>query len=50
MKTTPTGIPIFPCKNCGREHPSNRDHCLQCGQASAFLDPDGICLPCGRKP
>lgn len=23
--------------------------CLRCGVSGVFLDPDGICLPCGKE-
>lgn len=44
--STPTGVPIIPCDECGREHPAGRGHCLDCGRASFFRDRDGRCLKC----
>jgi ribosomal protein S14 len=46
-RTTATGVPIRPCAECGREHPITYAHCIACGRASAFIDPDGLCVPCG---
>lgn len=34
--TTPTGIPIRDCQECGRAHPITRPHCPGCGLALAF--------------
>lgn len=49
-RTTQTGIPIRECSKCGYTHAITRDHCLCCGRPSAFLDPDGICIPCSKTP
>ena len=47
MITTPSGIPIIECDECGWTHPSNRTHCDRCGRPSAFIDHDsGYCLSC----
>lgn len=49
MSTTPTGIPIIECSECGWSHPSNRVHCDRCGKASAFIDPHHrLCLNCSQ--
>lgn len=49
MSTTPTGIPIIECSECGWSHPSNRVHCGRCGKASAFIDPHHrLCLNCSQ--
>ena len=48
MKTTQMGIPYIDCDQCGRTHPAGRRHCIQCGSASAFIDPDDICIHCYR--
>ena len=34
--TTPTGIAVEPCAQCGRSHPVTRAHCPKCGIASLF--------------
>jgi hypothetical protein len=34
--TTPTGVPIEDCDNCGRRHPVTRSHCGTCGSAAFF--------------
>lgn len=34
--TTPTGVPIIECAECGRRHPVTRSHCPVCGKASLF--------------
>ena len=47
--TTPTGIPITYCDDCERIHPATRGHCIACGYASMFIDPDGICINCYKK-
>lgn len=36
MKTTPSGVPILPCRVCGHTHPVTRTHCPTCGIPSAF--------------
>lgn len=30
-ETTPTGVPIIDCEQCGRRHPATRQHCPTCG-------------------
>ena len=47
--TTPTGIPITYCDDCERYHPATREHCIACGYASMFIDPDGVCIHCYKK-
>jgi hypothetical protein len=49
MNTTPTGMRIEMCGDCGREHPIGREHCTVCGRTSAFLDGKGVCLRCGAQ-
>lgn len=44
MTTTPTGIPVTACAQCGKTHPVSRSHCEVCGAASAFFTIDGRCL------
>lgn len=44
MTTTPTGIPITACAQCGHVHPVTRQHCEACGVASVFARLDGRCL------
>jgi DNA (cytosine-5)-methyltransferase 1 len=44
--TTPTGIPVTGCAECGRSHPETRDHCELCGHASLFLNDSRLCVPC----
>lgn len=34
--TTPTGIPITLCDQCGFRHPITREHCPTCGSARLF--------------
>ena len=34
--TTPTGIEIIDCDQCGHRHPVTREHCPTCGKASLF--------------
>ncbi len=43
MTTTPTGIPIAHCPECGHQHPASRRHCPRCGLAHLFG-----CRPPGR--
>jgi len=35
-ETTPTGVPVIDCEECGRRHPVGRDHCPTCGAATLF--------------
>ena len=35
-RTTPSGVPILPCRVCGHTHPVTRTHCPMCGIPSAF--------------
>jgi len=35
-ETTPTGIRIVDCAECGRRHPATRSHCPVCGKASLY--------------
>lgn len=44
MTTTPTGIPITECDDCGYTHPITRSHCVECNRPSAFIDESGRCL------
>ncbi len=37
--TTPTGVPIEDCGECGRRHPVTRSHCGTCGSAALFCHP-----------
>lgn len=37
--TTPTGVPIEDCGECGRRHPVTRSHCGTCGSAAFFCHP-----------
>lgn len=46
MITTPTGVPITTCDECGHEHPVTRRHCRECTRASLFITPSGLCLTC----
>lgn len=48
-RTTPSGIPIRPCLQCGGTHPITRRHCTRCGRASLFIRPDGACLHCDER-
>lgn len=48
--TTPTGVPITHCKQCGHEHPTTRRHCTKCGRPSLFIRPTGVCIHCEAKP
>ncbi len=48
-ETTPTGLPIINCPQCLNKHPVGREHCLACGRASRFIDPDGMCPRCPLK-
>lgn len=50
MNSTPTGIPILHCEECDRTHPITRNHCVECGIASAFIDEFGHCLAHHRTP
>lgn len=34
--TTPTGVPIIDCHECGHRHPAPRRHCPTCGLATLF--------------
>lgn len=36
MTTTPTGVPIRDCNECGHRHPITRKHCTICGRATLF--------------
>ncbi|CAH1193826.1 Hypothetical protein ROUS_50 [Brevibacterium phage Rousseau] len=36
MSTTPTGIRIIDCGECGYRHPETRQHCQGCGLATLF--------------
>lgn len=47
--STPTGIPIRLCMQCGFEHPITRQHCDRCGRASLFIGSDGVCVHCRRR-
>lgn len=49
MTTTPTGVPIVNCTNCGCTHSVLTRHCTECGRASKFLY-GGVCIQCNAKP
>lgn len=42
--STPTGVPVIECGECGCEHPVSRRHCRTCGVPSAFINASGYCL------
>lgn len=44
-ETTPNGVPIVDCEQCGGMHPEPRKHCQQCGRASLFIV-EGLCSLC----
>ena len=47
MTTTPTGIPVIDCPECGCRHSANRKHCTVCGRAAVFIAATtGRCLNC----
>lgn len=49
MTTTPSGIPIIECDECGWSHPATRSHCARCGKPSAFIEPaNRLCLGCTK--
>lgn len=35
-RSTPTGVPIIECSECGHSHPVTRSHCASCGRAHLF--------------
>lgn len=49
MSTTPTGVPIRRCSQCGVMHTDTMRHCKKCGYASHFINPAGWCLPCQKR-
>ena len=44
MTTTPTGIPIRDCNECGYRHPITRKHCTICGRATLVSPPGGTAM------
>ena len=47
--TTPTGIPILPCEQCGGIHPITRTHCSECGSSALFCHPSAPRVPAWEK-